>query len=109
MTILLMRYLFSCLEKLFYSYKNAIKSFQLIQFLMSLVQPTRAGNPNGNNVGVKRPYQLMINSAAHNSGDGTYPGRFKNLKLDKETLMEDMNEDNLVRNYFICISLKDLQ
>ncbi|XP_026320377.1 heat shock factor protein isoform X6 [Hyposmocoma kahamanoa] len=64
----------------------------LIQFLMSLVQPTRPGNANGNNVGVKRPYQLMINSAAHNA-DG-YPGKLKNVKLDKD-LLEDLNEDNL--------------
>lgn len=67
--------------------------FQLIQFLMSLVQPTRPGNANGNNVGVKRPYQLMINNAAHNA-DG-YPGRLKNVKLDKD-LSEDLNEDNPV-------------
>ncbi|KAJ2947905.1 hypothetical protein O0L34_g9696 [Tuta absoluta] len=66
----------------------------LIQFLMSLVQPTRPANANGNNVGVKRPYQLMINSAAHNSGDN-YPGRTKNVKLDKELLLDDINEDNL--------------
>ncbi|KAI5640591.1 HSF-type DNA-binding domain-containing protein [Phthorimaea operculella] len=66
----------------------------LIQFLMSLVQPTRPANANGNNVGVKRPYQLMINSAAHNAGDN-YPGRTKNVKLDKELLLDDINEDNL--------------
>lgn len=63
---------------------------------MSLVQPGRAGNPNGNNVGVKRPYQLMINNAAHNLSDGTYPGRFKNLKLDKEHILDELSEDNLV-------------
>ncbi|XP_039759657.1 heat shock factor protein isoform X3 [Pararge aegeria] len=68
----------------------------LIQFLMSLVQPTRAPNSSGNNVGVKRPYQLMINNAAHNSGtDGAYPGRLKNIKLDKDALMEELAEDNL--------------
>lgn len=64
---------------------------------MSLVQPARPPNATGNNVGVKRPYQLMINSAAHNSGtDGSYPGRIKNMKLDKETLMEELSEDNPV-------------
>ncbi|KAJ0182498.1 hypothetical protein K1T71_001867 [Dendrolimus kikuchii] len=68
----------------------------LIQFLMSLVQPTRAPNTNGNNVGVKRPHQLMINSAAHNSNsDADYPGKLKNIKLDKDTLLEELNEDNL--------------
>ncbi|XP_049879071.1 heat shock factor protein isoform X7 [Pectinophora gossypiella] len=65
----------------------------LIQFLMSLVQPARPPNPNVNNVGVKRPYQLMINNAAHNAGD-QYPGRLKNVKLDKD-LLEELNEDNL--------------
>ncbi|XP_026732066.1 heat shock factor protein isoform X2 [Trichoplusia ni] len=68
----------------------------LIQFLMSLVQPTRPPNASGNNVGVKRPYQLMINSAAHNSGtDGSYPGRLKNMKLDKDANLEELSEDNL--------------
>nr|AYJ00403.1 HSF1-V1 [Helicoverpa armigera armigera] len=68
----------------------------LIQFLMSLVQPTRPPNATGNNVGVKRPYQLMINSAAHNSGtDGSYPGRSKNMKLDRDHLLDELNEDNL--------------
>ncbi|XP_059050895.1 heat shock factor protein isoform X2 [Achroia grisella] len=68
----------------------------LIQFLMSLVQPTRASNANGNNVGVKRPYQLMINNAAHNSAtDTSYPGKMKNIRLDKDMLLEDVNEDNL--------------
>ncbi|CAH2102491.1 unnamed protein product [Euphydryas editha] len=67
----------------------------LIQFLMSLVQPTRAPNSSGNNVGVKRPYQLMINSAAHNpTTDGAYPNRLKSMKLDKDVL-EDLNEDNM--------------
>ncbi|CAK1540040.1 unnamed protein product [Leptosia nina] len=65
----------------------------LIQFLMSLVQPARPPPPNGNNVGVKRPYQLMINNAAFNPNDA-YPGRVKNVKLDKEVL-EEINEDNL--------------
>nr|BAG07219.1 heat shock transcription factor [Mamestra brassicae] len=67
----------------------------LIQFLMSLVQPTRPPNASGNNVGVKRPYQLMINSAAHNVVDGSYPGRLKNMKLDKDTLLDELSEDNL--------------
>ncbi|KAJ8735586.1 hypothetical protein PYW07_007206 [Mythimna separata] len=67
----------------------------LIQFLMSLVQPTRPPNATGNNVGVKRPYQLMINSAAHNVADGAYPGRLKNMKLDKDTLLDELSEDNL--------------
>ncbi|XP_022118829.1 heat shock factor protein isoform X7 [Pieris rapae] len=66
----------------------------LIQFLMSLVQPARAPAASGNNVGVKRPYQLMINSAAHNVSDA-YPGTIKNMKLDKENLLEEINEDNL--------------
>ncbi|XP_073958307.1 heat shock factor protein-like isoform X6 [Choristoneura fumiferana] len=66
----------------------------LIQFLMSLVQPARPNNANSNNVGVKRPYQLMINSAAHNHGEGAYPGRVKNIKLDKDSILEDINEDN---------------
>ncbi|XP_046964729.1 heat shock factor protein isoform X8 [Vanessa cardui] len=67
----------------------------LIQFLMSLVQPTRAPNSSSNNVGVKRPYQLMINSAAHNSSsDGSYPNRLKTMKLDKDVL-DDLNEDNM--------------
>ncbi|XP_023943338.1 heat shock factor protein isoform X3 [Bicyclus anynana] len=67
----------------------------LIQFLMSLVQPTRAPNSSGNNVGVKRPYQLMINNAAHNSATEGYPGRLKNMKLDKDALLEELAEDNL--------------
>ncbi|XP_063395115.1 heat shock factor protein isoform X1 [Cydia fagiglandana] len=68
----------------------------LIQFLMSLVQPARTNNANSNNVGVKRPYQLMINSAAHNSAaDGSHPGRIKNIKLDKDTLLDELNEENL--------------
>ncbi|KAJ8736316.1 hypothetical protein PYW08_006972 [Mythimna loreyi] len=67
----------------------------LIQFLMSLVQPTRPPNATGNNVGVKRPYQLMINSAAHNVADGAYPGRLKNMKMDKDTLLDELSEDNL--------------
>ncbi|CAH0727318.1 unnamed protein product, partial [Brenthis ino] len=66
----------------------------LIQFLMSLVQPTRAPNSGGNNVGVKRPYQLMINNAAHNSTD-TYPGRLKNIKLDKDIGLDDLNDENM--------------
>ncbi|XP_031769219.1 heat shock factor protein isoform X5 [Galleria mellonella] len=67
----------------------------LIQFLMSLVQPTRTANANGNNMGVKRPYQLMINNAAHNSAtDSSYPGKTKNIRLDKD-ILEDVNEDNL--------------
>ncbi|XP_026493784.1 heat shock factor protein isoform X8 [Vanessa tameamea] len=67
----------------------------LIQFLMSLVQPTRAPNSSSNNVGVKRPYQLMINSAAHNcTSDGSYPNRLKTMKLDKDVL-DDLNEDNM--------------
>lgn len=71
---------------------------------MSLVQPTRPPQGNGNNVGVKRPYQLMINNAAYNSGsDGNYPGRLKNVKLEKEALMEELIEDNLVivTKYFL--------
>ncbi|CAH2050450.1 unnamed protein product, partial [Iphiclides podalirius] len=67
----------------------------LIQFLMSLVQPTRAPNSNGNNVGVKRPYQLMINSAAHVSTSDGYSSRAKSMKLDKDVAFEDINEDNL--------------
>ncbi|XP_038208355.1 heat shock factor protein isoform X9 [Zerene cesonia] len=66
----------------------------LIQFLMSLVQPSRAPTANGNNVGVKRPYQLMINNAAHNANDA-YPGKIKNIKLDKDNVLDDVNEDNL--------------
>ncbi|XP_028156174.1 heat shock factor protein isoform X3 [Ostrinia furnacalis] len=65
----------------------------LIQFLMSLVQPARPPPPGGNNVGVKRPYQLMINSAAHNTLDG-YPNKAKNIKLDKDGLLEELNEEN---------------
>ncbi|XP_041975875.1 heat shock factor protein isoform X10 [Aricia agestis] len=65
----------------------------LIQFLMSLVQPARASNASSNNVGVKRPYQLMINNAAHNSGD-SYPGKIKNMKFDKDAL-EELTEDNM--------------
>lgn len=68
---------------------------------MSLVQPARPPNANGNNVGVKRPYQLMINNAAHNSAaDGGYPNKIKNIKLDKENLFEDLNEE-----YLVCIML----
>nr|WCC72135.1 heat shock transcription factor 1 [Chilo suppressalis] len=68
----------------------------LIQFLMSLVQPTRPPNCGGNNVGVKRPYQLMINNAAHNSStDTSHPSKSKNFKFDKETIPDDLNEDNL--------------
>ncbi|XP_032528175.2 heat shock factor protein 2 isoform X4 [Danaus plexippus] len=67
----------------------------LIQFLMSLVQPSRAPSSTGNNVGVKRPYQLMINNAAHNCGDSSYPGRLKNIKIDKDIALEDLSEENL--------------
>ncbi|XP_045771888.1 heat shock factor protein isoform X4 [Maniola jurtina] len=68
----------------------------LIQFLMSLVQPTRAPNSSSNNVGVKRPYQLMINNAAHNSANESgYPGKLKNIKLDKDALLEELADDNL--------------
>lgn len=67
---------------------------------MSLVQPSRPPNTNGNNVGVKRPYQLMINSAAHNSqNDGGYPGKLKNIKLDRDALLDELNEDNLVYTF----------
>ncbi|XP_011553876.3 heat shock factor protein isoform X3 [Plutella xylostella] len=67
----------------------------LIQFLMSLVQPTRAGGSGANGVGVKRPYQLMINSAAHNA-TGSYPTAAKNAKFDKEAgLLEELIEDNI--------------
>lgn len=66
---------------------------------MSLVQPARPSNSGGSNVGVKRPYQLMINSAAHNSTtDTSYPGRLKNIKLDKDTILDDLNEENMVCN-----------
>ncbi|CAH0766613.1 unnamed protein product [Diatraea saccharalis] len=68
----------------------------LIQFLMSLVQPTRAPSGGGNNVGVKRPYQLMINNAAHNSTtDVSESSKSKNFKFDKETISEDLNEEHL--------------
>ncbi|CAG4978636.1 unnamed protein product [Parnassius apollo] len=68
----------------------------LIQFLMSLVQPTRPPNSNGNNVGVKRPYQLMINSSAHvTSSDSSYSSKAKNMKLDKDIALEEISEDNL--------------
>ncbi|GBP85553.1 Heat shock factor protein [Eumeta japonica] len=68
----------------------------LIQFLMSLVQPSRSGNPNPNGVGVKRPYQLMINSAAHNSSNEQTYSHIKNLKLDKDAgAGDDLNDDNL--------------
>ncbi|CAH0695230.1 unnamed protein product [Spodoptera exigua] len=68
----------------------------LIQFLMSLVQPPRASPQTKNACGVKRPYQLMINNAAHNSAtDSSYPGKLKNLKLDKESIMDELSEDNL--------------
>lgn len=64
---------------------------------MSLVQPTRSGTNNANGVGVKRPYQLMINSAAHNTA-GDEAGQAKNIKLDKDAvLLEDLIEENLVR------------
>lgn len=64
---------------------------------MSLVQPARPPNANGNNVGVKRPYQLMINNAAHNSAtDRSYPNKVKNMKLENENLLEDLYEENLV-------------
>lgn len=66
---------------------------------MSLVQTPRPPPTKNGNVGVKRPFQLMINSAAHNSSD-TYPGRIKNVKLDKENNLEETNEDNMVC-YFI--------
>ncbi|XP_068626914.1 heat shock factor protein isoform X3 [Battus philenor] len=68
----------------------------LIQFLMSLVQTPRAPNANGVNVGVKRPYQLMINNAAHISqSDSSYPSRPKHMKMDKDFALEDINEDNV--------------
>ncbi|KAL4712650.1 hypothetical protein ACJJTC_007947 [Scirpophaga incertulas] len=69
----------------------------LIQFLMSLVQQQRPPtNVGGSNVGVKRPYQLMINSAAHNSvPDAAANSKNKSIKLEKYILMEDANEDNL--------------
>lgn len=66
---------------------------------MSLVQPTRSNNANTNGVGVKRPYQLMINSAAHNSGstEKAYSSRAKSFKLDKDAgLLEEIHDDNLV-------------
>ncbi|XP_013191251.2 heat shock factor protein isoform X2 [Amyelois transitella] len=66
----------------------------LIQFLMSMVQPARAPQANNSNVGVKRPFQLMINNAAYNSGTDGYPGKLKNVKLEKETL-EELIDDNL--------------
>ncbi|XP_022822203.1 heat shock factor protein isoform X5 [Spodoptera litura] len=67
----------------------------LIQFLMSLVQPPRTSPQTKNACGVKRPYQLMINNAAHNSAtDASYPGKLKNLKLDKESIMDELSEDN---------------
>ena len=65
---------------------------------MSLVHTPRPPNPNVSTAGVKRPYQLMINSAAHNSADGSYPGRLKNMKLDKDALLDELSEDNLVSN-----------
>lgn len=67
---------------------------------MSLVQPPRTSPQTKNACGVKRPYQLMINNAAHNSAtDASYPGKLKNLKLDKESIMDELSEDNPV-----CIS-----
>lgn len=71
---------------------------------MSLVQPSRAPSSTGNNVGVKRPYQLMINNAAHNCGDSSYPGRLKNIKIDKDIALEDLSEENLVR-YLLLLFL----
>lgn len=68
----------------------------LIQFLMSLVQPSRSNNPNTNGVGVKRPYQLMINNEAHNSLTKTGQRKLKTLKLsnDDNLFLEELHEDN---------------
>ncbi|CAB3240038.1 unnamed protein product [Arctia plantaginis] len=68
----------------------------LIQFLMSVVtQPPRPSGTVSTTAGVKRPFQLMINSEAHNTnGESGYPGRIKNMKLDKDALLDDSNEDN---------------
>lgn len=72
---------------------------------MSLVQPARPGpNGGGNNAGVKRPYQLMINSAAHNSKDSSYSTTLKNMKIDKDVL-DDLNEDNMVCHSFTISSV----
>lgn len=67
----------------------------LVQFLMTLVQqPARPAPNGGEKTGVKRSYQLMINSTAHNSTDGSYSKTLKNMKIDKDVL-EDLNEDNM--------------
>lgn len=70
----------------------------LIQFLMSLVQPPRSSNVNSG-VGVKRRYQLMINNAAHNNvkADGSSA---KNPRLsadfeEDEGNHEEQNEENM--------------
>lgn len=72
----------------------------LIQFLMSLVQPPRSSNVNNvSGVGVKRRYQLMINNAAHNNvkADGSSA---KNPRLstdfeEDEGHHEEQNEENM--------------
>lgn len=67
---------------------------------MTLVQqPARPAPNGGEKTGVKRSYQLMINSTAHNSTDGSYSKTLKNMKIDKDVL-EDLNEDNMVRHSF---------
>lgn len=69
---------------------------------MTIVTPTRPPNPSGKKAGVKRPYQLMINSAAHNA-EGSYAGRLKNIKLDRDAFLDELSEDNLVSCHDIVL------
>ncbi|XP_077288589.1 heat shock factor [Arctopsyche grandis] len=62
----------------------------LIQFLMSLVQPSRNGPLK---TGVKRRYQLMINDAAHNSSDNFVNRGPKCSRFDSDNELEEDDGD----------------
>lgn len=67
--------------------------FQLIQFLMSLVQPSRNGPLK---TGVKRRYQLMINDAAHNSSDNFVNRGPKCSRFDSDNELEEDDNDFII-------------
>lgn len=75
-----------------------VKMFQLIQFIMSILQPTRNGPLK---TSVKRGYQLMINAAAHNNNEDMENRGPKCARLDSDNDLDDDDDE-------IEIALEDM-
>lgn len=79
-------------------FKKLISPLQLIQFLMSLVQPSRNGPLKS---GMKRRYQLMINNAAHNAEDRGRDSKSPRLEPDPDYELDenDVDFENVVSSH----------